>query len=123
MRVKGKKTCSLHLLLLSRSMYITVSHSITCLVVVKSSLFMQCVCYRAKGKPPVGGVSIFGGVTDDLIGGASTEPEESTISSAPPAPSKPAVISNVSIAYTYVTGSVKTRHNCAFFKFHFIKYL
>jgi len=61
----------------------------------------MCTCCRAKGKPPVGGVSIFGGVTDELIGVASTEPEESTITSTPPAPSKPAVTSTVSVALTY----------------------
>lgn len=44
--------------------------------------------YRPKGKPPVGGVSIFGAVTDELT---STEPESSTITTAPAvAPTKPA---------------------------------
>ena len=51
---------------------------------------------RPKGKAPVGGVSIFGAVTDELTGGStSTFPEPSTITTAP-APTKP-VTSTVSV--------------------------
>ena len=51
---------------------------------------------RPKGKAPVGGVSIFGAVTDELTSGStSTFPEPSTITTAP-APTKP-VTSTVSV--------------------------
>ena len=76
-----------------------ISQSVSYIVLICFA-YADCACCRAKGKPPVGGVSIFGGVTDELLGGASTEPEESTITSTPPAPSKPAVTSTVS---AYIT--------------------
>ena len=51
--------------------------------------------HRPKGKPPVGGVSIFGAVTDELTGG--TVPESSTITAKPAmAPTIP-VTSTVSL--------------------------
>ena len=51
---------------------------------------------RPKGKAPVGGVSIFGAVTDGLTGGStSIAPEPSTITTAP-ATTKP-VSSTVSV--------------------------
>jgi len=37
--------------------------------------------HRPKGKPPVGGVSIFGAITDELTGGRS--PESSTVTTKP----------------------------------------
>ena len=54
--------------------------------------------HRPKGKPPVGGVSIFGGVTDELMDGAtSTAPGSSSITAAPAVvPTKP-VTSTVSL--------------------------
>ena len=56
--------------------------------------------HRPKGKPPVGGVSIFGGVTDELMDGAtSAAPESSSITAAPAmAPTKP-ITSTVSLNY------------------------
>ena len=62
---------------------------------------MLCDVHRPKGKSPIGGVSIFGGVTDELMNGTtSTAPESSSMTAAAPvvAPTKPAT-STVSLNY------------------------
>ena len=57
------------------------------------------VC-RPKGKPPVGGVSIFGAVTDELMDGTtSTEPESSSVTAAPAKAATKPVASSVSCNY------------------------
>ena len=54
--------------------------------------------HRPKGKPPVGGVSIFGGVTDELmVGATSTAPESSSITAAPAMATTKSVTSTVSL--------------------------
>ena len=55
-------------------------------------------CTQAKGKPPVGGVSIFGGVIDELMDGTtSTAPESSSITAAPAIALTKPVTSTVSL--------------------------
>ena len=54
--------------------------------------------HRPKGKAPVGGVSIFGAITDELTGGTTnTEPELSTITTAPAMAPTKSVTSTVSL--------------------------
>ena len=63
---------------------------------LSSPLSMFYYVDRPKGKAPVGGISIFGAVTDELTGGStSAAPEPSTVTTTP-APTK-SVTSTVSV--------------------------
>ena len=56
---------------------------------------------RPKGKAPIGGISIFGAVSDELTGGStSAAPEPSTVITAP-APTK-SVTSTVSVTSSLI---------------------
>ena len=56
---------------------------------------------RPKGKAPIGGISIFGAVSDELTGGStSTAPESFAVTTAP-APTK-SVTSTVSVTSSLI---------------------
>ena len=64
-------------------------------------VFIMFNADRPKGKAPVGGVSIFGAVTDELTGGStSVAPEPSTVTTAP-VPTK-SVTSTVSVTSSLI---------------------